>query len=85
VIATCHVYPRRCRAEKVRVMAVPAPQHNQRGSRGRMPRRASLASSLRRDRLDQVRVAGHSMTSSARARIDGGIVSFNSRAVFKLM
>jgi hypothetical protein len=34
---TCPVYPSRCRADRVRAVAVPAPLHNQQASRVGMP------------------------------------------------
>jgi hypothetical protein len=55
-VSVASVCPRRCRAEKVPAVEVPAPPHNQQGSRGRMPWRASLKGSLHRNRLDQARV-----------------------------
>jgi len=96
---TSPVYPSRCRADKVRAVEVPAP-HNQQASRGRMPWRAVLKGSSqggivvldvvdvrahwRAQFIRGVAAAPHSMTSSARARIDGGTVRPSVLAVFRL-
>ena len=52
--ATCSVCPSRCRADRVRAVVVPAPLRSQQESRAGMSLQASFASSLCRNRLDQV-------------------------------